>query len=49
MKTQIFRQKVENCDNKEDLKKLLKNNEDSFVTWGTIFRELMQRCYNPPM
>lgn len=49
MKTQIFRRRVENCDNKEDLFKLLQDNEDAFITWKTIFQELMQRCYNPPM
>ena len=49
MKTQMFRRRVENCDNKEDLLKLLQDNEDVFITWKTIFQELMQRCYNPPM
>lgn len=49
MKTQMFRRKVENCDNKEDLSNLLQDNEKSFITWETIFRELMHRCYNPPM
>ena len=48
MKTQMFRRRVENCDSKEDLFKLLQDNEDAFITWKTIFQELMQRYYNPP-